>query len=53
MRIHIQNPADDPLFEFSRPLWDAAVARAPDIGPGHSVIRRQREQADEIRLVAD
>ena len=37
MRIHIQNPADDPLFEFSRPIWDAAVARAPDIGRGHSV----------------
>jgi hypothetical protein len=37
MRIHIQNPADDPLLEFSRPLWDAAVERAPDIGPGHSV----------------
>lgn len=26
---------------------------ATGIGPGHSVIRRQREQADEIRLVAD
>ena len=37
MRIHIQNPADDPLFEFSREMWDAAVARAPDIGEGHSV----------------
>ena len=37
MRIHIQNPADDPLFEFSRAMWDAAVARAPDIGRGHSV----------------
>ena len=37
MRIHIQNPADDPLFEFSRPMWDAAAARAPDIGMGHIV----------------
>jgi phosphoglycerate dehydrogenase-like enzyme len=37
MRIHLQNPANDPLFDFSRPLWDAAAARAPDIGPGHSV----------------
>ena len=37
MRIHIQNPADDPLFEFSRAMWDAAVARATDIGQGHSV----------------
>ena len=25
MRIHIQNPADDPLFLFSREMWDAAV----------------------------
>jgi len=37
MRIHIQNPADDPLFRFSRAMWDAAVARAPDIGLGHTV----------------
>jgi glyoxylate/hydroxypyruvate reductase len=37
MRIHIQNPADDPLFEFSRAMWDAAAARAPDIGRGHTV----------------
>jgi len=37
MRIHIHNPADDPLFEFSRAMWDDAVARAPDIGRGHTV----------------
>ncbi len=37
MRIHIQNPADDPLFLFSRAMWDAAAARAPDIGGGHAV----------------
>lgn len=37
MRIHIQNPADDPLFEFSRAMWEDAVARAPDIGGGHMV----------------
>lgn len=37
MRIHIQNPADDPLFLFSRPMWDAAVARAGPIGLGHEV----------------
>ena len=37
MRIHMQNPADDPLFEFSRAMWDDAVARAPDIGRGHTV----------------
>ena len=32
MRIHIHNPVDDPLFLFDRPMWDAAVARAGDIG---------------------
>jgi phosphoglycerate dehydrogenase-like enzyme len=37
MRIHLQNPADDPLFDFSRTMWDAAAARAPDIGSGHDV----------------
>ena len=37
MRIHLQNPADDPLFDFSLPMWDAAAARAPDIGTGHVV----------------
>ena len=35
MRIHIQNPVDDPLFLFSRAMWEAAVARAPDVGMGH------------------
>jgi glyoxylate/hydroxypyruvate reductase A len=37
MRIHIQNPVDDPLFLFSRDMWDAAVTRAPDVGAGHDV----------------
>ncbi len=37
MRIHLQNPANDPLFDFSRAMWDAAATRAPDIGPGHDV----------------
>ncbi len=37
MRIHIQNPVDDPLFLFSRAMWDAAAARAGDIGAGHQV----------------
>lgn len=37
MRIHIQNPENDPLFDFSLAMWDAAAARAPDIGFGHSV----------------
>jgi glyoxylate/hydroxypyruvate reductase len=37
MRIHIQNPVDDPLFLFSRDMWDAACERAPDVGSGHDV----------------
>jgi glyoxylate/hydroxypyruvate reductase A len=37
MRIHLQNPAADPLFDFSLGVWEAAAARAPDIGPGHFV----------------
>lgn len=37
MRIHLHNPNDDPLFDFSHAMWDAAVARAPDIGGGHEV----------------
>lgn len=37
MRIHIQNPANDPLFLFSYDMWDAAAARAGDIGRGHEV----------------
>ena len=37
MRIHIQNPVDDPLFLFSREMWDEAASRAADIGTGHEV----------------
>jgi phosphoglycerate dehydrogenase-like enzyme len=37
MRIHIQNPADDPLFEFSHAMWHDAIARAPDAGHRHDV----------------
>lgn len=37
MRIHIQNPNDDPLFLFSHEQWDAAAARAGDIGRGHEI----------------
>jgi glyoxylate/hydroxypyruvate reductase A len=37
MRIHLQNPDNDPLFDFSRAMWEAAAARAPDIGSGHDV----------------
>lgn len=37
MRIHLQNPDNDPTFDFSRSSWDAAAARSPDIGRGHDV----------------
>ena len=37
MRIHLQNPDDDPLFDFSRDMWDAAAARAGEAGSGHDV----------------
>lgn len=37
MRIHLQNPVDDPLFCFDHAMWDAAAARAGDSGPGHHV----------------
>src|SRR5579871_2671850 len=37
MRIHIQNPADDPMYDFSMDMWNAAVARAGDIAIGHEV----------------
>jgi glyoxylate/hydroxypyruvate reductase len=37
MRIHLQNPVDDPLFNFSVPMWDAAAERASDAGSGHIV----------------
>jgi phosphoglycerate dehydrogenase-like enzyme len=37
MRIHIQNPPDDPLFLFSRGLWNEAAERAGDVGAPHEV----------------
>ena len=37
MRIHLQNPDNDPLFDFSRTMWEAAAAAHPDIGVGHNV----------------
>jgi glyoxylate/hydroxypyruvate reductase A len=37
MRIHLQNPDNDPLFDFSRDMWDAAAARAGEAGSGHDV----------------
>ena len=37
MRIHIQNPPDDPAFTITRGLWDAATARAGTAASGHDV----------------
>jgi phosphoglycerate dehydrogenase-like enzyme len=37
MRIHVQNPVDDPLFLFSRAMWESAVTRAGAIAQGHEV----------------
>lgn len=37
MRIHLQNPANDPVFDFTLAMWQDAAARAPDIGSGHHV----------------
>jgi phosphoglycerate dehydrogenase-like enzyme len=37
MRIHLQNPADDPLFDFSDAQWQAAVARASAPADSHVV----------------
>lgn len=37
MRIHLQNPDNDPLFDFSRKMWDYAVANAPEAKAGHDV----------------
>ncbi len=37
MRVHIQNPIDDPLFVFTWQQWHDAAARAGDIGRGHDI----------------
>ena len=37
MRIHIQNPVDDPLFLFSPTMWEAAASRAGTVGERHVV----------------
>lgn len=37
MRIHLQNPLDDRLFDFSEAQWKAACGHAGEIGDGHVV----------------
>ena len=52
MRIHIHNPADDPLFLFDRGMWDEACARAGEIGQGHQVSIGDTD-ADFTKCVSD
>jgi glyoxylate/hydroxypyruvate reductase len=37
MRIHLQNPDNEPLFDFSRAMWNAAASRAGEAGAEHAV----------------
>ncbi len=37
MRIHVQNPADDPLGPISPVMWDQAALRAGEAGLDHTV----------------
>ena len=52
MRIHLQNPDNDPLFDFSRDMWDAAAARAGEAGSGHDVTIG-RTSADFAAAIAE
>ncbi len=52
MRIHLQNPANDPLFDFSRAMWNAAASRAPEIGLDH-VVTIGRGAAEFTQAMAD
>ena len=57
MRIHLQNPIDDPLFHFSQAMWDVAVADAGVTGHSVSVGTGPAEfttaMADAEALVCD
>ncbi|HSU07448.1 MAG TPA: D-2-hydroxyacid dehydrogenase [Acetobacteraceae bacterium] len=37
MRIHVQNPPNDPHFSIPPEMWHAAAARAGEAGLGHTV----------------
>ena len=52
MRIHIQNPPDDPHFRIPPAMWHAATARAGDCGLGHQVSFGDTE-ADFAEAVAE
>ena len=51
MRIHLQNQANDPLFDFSRPMWDAAAQRAGENGHDVTVGTSAADFAAAVRLV--
>ncbi len=44
MRLHIQNPADDPVFSITRLQWDAALRRSPMSGTFELTIGNDPEQ---------
>ena len=52
MRIHLQNPDDDPLFDFSRVMWDAAVSRAQNAG-GECVVGIGLTGSDFVDAMAE
>jgi phosphoglycerate dehydrogenase-like enzyme len=37
MRIHLQNPNSDPLFDFSRKMWDQAAAQTQTDPAAHKI----------------
>lgn len=53
MRIHLQNPVDDPLFDFSRAMWDAAVSRAAGTGEHTVTIGRTAADFSEAMTAAE
>ena len=58
MRIHLQNPARDPLFDFSWPMWRAAVAHrgetdAHTVSIGHSPADFHAAMGEAEALICD
>ena len=45
MRIHLQNPDNDPLFEFSLRMWETAAARLGESGHAVTVGRTRTDFA--------
>jgi glyoxylate/hydroxypyruvate reductase len=52
MRIHLQNPVDDKLFDFSATMWAAAVARA-HVDGGDLVVSIGQTDADFASAITD